>query len=169
MFTPDQQKVLNHLDKGNVHPFNPDSEAIFQEMKRKIASTLGADIEVLHRGSTSLGIAGQREVDIYIPVQDSQMQEVVAKLQELFGIPPKSIYESERVKFLQDANGVRVEIMVVNRDHKSWIEGEAAFKYIESHPEAKEEYEKLKIEASGLPYKEYQAKKVEFLNRILGL
>jgi len=169
MITPDQQNILNHLDGGNVHPYNPDSENIFQNMKQKIKSVLGQKVEVLHRGSSALGIAGQKEVDIYIPVEEEQMKEIVAKLQQLFGISPKSIYEAERIKFLQDINGIRVEIMVVNKNHKSWVKGEVVFQYIKNHNDELKEYEKLKKEASGLPYKEYQARKDEFFNYVLNL
>ena len=136
METSEKENALNQHNKENVYSYNPVSENIFQDIKTRIHSVLGAGTEILHRGSTALGIAGQREVDIYIPVAVEQMQEFSTKLEKLFGTPPKSIYESERIKFIQDSNGIRVEIMIVNKNHKSWIEGEAAFEHIKNNEDA---------------------------------
>lgn len=167
MITPDQ-KTLNHVEKENMYPFNPDSENIYNNIKQRVQSVLGDKFEVLHRGSSALGIAGQKEVDIYIPVLEKDMNEVVKKLEQLFGISPKSIYIGERIKFLQEINSIRVEIMVVNKDHKSWIEGEDVFSRIKGSNSLLKEYETLKMEASSLPYKEYQARKVDFFNKVIG-
>lgn len=168
MLTPDQKDTSNNAEKENLHPFNPESGSIFNSIKEKIHAVLGDKFEVLHRGSSALGIAGQKEIDIYIPVAEEDMDKVAKLLEQLYGIPPKSIYIRERIKFLQDVNGTRIEVMVVNKDHKSWIEGEDAFSRIKENNSLLKEYEQLKREASSLPYKEYQARKVAFFNKVIG-
>ena len=71
MLTPKQKKWINHLpddDKIMIFSFDKTSQDVFEKIKEKIQTNLDMEIKVEHRGSTSLGIAGQNEIDVYIPV-----------------------------------------------------------------------------------------------------
>lgn len=73
MLTKEQKKWLEHLsnvDKIKVAPYNPKVKIVFDKIKKDIQQFLGK-VEIVHRGSTSLKIAGQGEIDLYIPVIDS--------------------------------------------------------------------------------------------------
>ncbi len=170
LYSGQRPDLIKLLVEGQGRPYlgNPESEIIFNSIKEKIHAVLGDQFEVLHRGSSALGIAGQKEIDIYIPVAEEDMDKVVKVLEQLYGIPPKSIYIRERIKFLQDVNGTRIEVMVVNKSHTSWVEGETFFERIKDNSSMLKEYEQLKREASRLPYKEYQDRKVAFFNKVIG-
>ena len=75
MITRKQQKWIDHLsdvDKIKIVPFDPTAKDKFQKVKQQIKGALGKDIPVVHRGASSLGISGQDEIDIYIPVPPRQ-------------------------------------------------------------------------------------------------
>ena len=169
MLTPAQEQWLNHLsDTGAVTivPYDPECEEKFKSIKQRIQSVLGNNTEVLHRGASALGISGQAEIDIYIPVSQENFDAAVAEIQKTFG-KPYSVYPLERTKFILFARQTKMEIMVVNQSCKSWIDGELHFNYLKKHPEALEKYRKLKEEGAGLSNRAYYRRKIEFINEIL--
>ena|SRR3990167_3268159 len=68
MLTPEQEKWVETLSEKPVSiiPYDPRSEKIFEIVKEKIKNALGSDVVVEHRGSSSLGISGQDEIDVQI-------------------------------------------------------------------------------------------------------
>jgi GrpB-like predicted nucleotidyltransferase (UPF0157 family) len=71
MLTPAQEKWLEHLsdmDSVEICPADSKAREKFLEIKRRIQSELGDEVPIEHRGSTSFGISGQGELDVYIPV-----------------------------------------------------------------------------------------------------
>lgn len=171
MLTPEQEKWVSHLNTtGIVQIFLYDEKAPekFEKIKSQIQSAIGTDFEILHRGASSLGISGQREIDVYIPMTPEQIEELTPKMEAVFG-KPKSIYPNERTKFLAKIDGTTIEIMLTNKEHQSWVNGERFINYLKENPETLEKYRKLKEECAGLNCQQYYRKKIEFINEILGI
>lgn len=169
MLTPAQQKWVDHLSDTNkieIFPFDPKCNEKFEQVKSQIQSVIGTEFEILHRGATSLDISGQREIDVYIPIPPEQIEELVPKMERVFG-KPKSIYPLERTKFIAKVDGTMIEIMLTNRDHQSWIDGERFVNYLRANPGALEKYRILKEESAGVNTREYYRRKMEFINEIL--
>jgi GrpB-like predicted nucleotidyltransferase (UPF0157 family) len=169
MITLEQQKWIDHLSdtsKTEIFPFDPKSGDKFEQIKSQIQSILGTDIEVLHRGASSLGISGQKEIDVYIPIPPEKIDEFAVEMEKVFG-KPKSIYLLERTKFLAYIDGTKLEIMLTNKDHQNWVNGERFFNYIKGNKEALESYKKLKEEGNGVSCREYYRRKTEFINDVL--
>lgn len=169
MLTKEQEDWINHLsDTGSVKiaPFDPESSRKFEVIKKEVQSILGTDREVLHMGASGLGISGQPEIDVYIPVAADDFDKTTLKLQEIFG-KPYSIYPMERVKFMRSVEGTKIELMIVNESRKSWIDNKIFFSYLKNNSNALERYRKLKEEGAGLSNRSYYRKKIEFINEIL--
>ncbi|MCX6716131.1 MAG: GrpB family protein [Candidatus Taylorbacteria bacterium] len=169
MITREQEEWLSHLsDTGSVKivPFDPKSDQKFENIKRQIQSLLGNETEVLHRGASALGISGQPEIDIYIPVSAKRFDHVVSEMQIKFG-KPYSVYPLERTKFILSVDGTKLEIMVVNESCKSWTNNEIFYEYMKKHPDALEQYRKLKEDAAGHSNRAYYRRKIEFINDIM--
>lgn len=169
MLTPEQEKWVSHLNTEGVvqiFPYDERAPEKFEQIKSQIQSVLG-DVEVLHRGASGLGISGQKEIDVYIPLTSEQIEEYTPKMEEVFG-KPKSVYPLERTKFLSKIDGTTIEIMLTNKDHDSWINGERFFNYLSENAEELEQYKKLKEECTGLNCQQYYRKKIEFINEVLG-
>ena len=163
-------KQQNFIDRQSdniikVLPFDLRANEKFEEIKKQIQAIIG-NVEVIHRGSTGLGIAGQPEIDVYIPVLSGEMPVLATELEKTWG-KPKSIYPDERTKFIRYVDGTMVEVMLVNKMCESWKEGEMFFDYLKNHEDARKEYEKLKGVGEDLSYKEYYKRKFEFMNDIL--
>jgi hypothetical protein len=69
------------------------------------------------RGSTFLGISGQGEVDLYIPIAKKYFNNYLAKLIKYLG-EPGSIYELRRARFIKYIDGIKIEIFLINKNSK---------------------------------------------------
>lgn len=168
MLTSDQKAWLNHLndtDSVRVSGFNPSVKDAFKKIKAELMAIVG-DAPILHRGSTSLGIAGQGEIDLYIPVAKKNFNITLKKLESHLG-KPGSIYEMRRVRFVKYIDGIKVEIFLINRNLPDWTNCLKFERYLRQHPADLIAYEKLKIKNAGKSTKIYYTEKNKFINKIL--
>ncbi|MBU2101317.1 GrpB family protein [Patescibacteria group bacterium] len=169
MLTPEQQKWIDHLgdeNKVNIVPFDPTSEEKFQKIKKKIHQELGSQFDIQHRGASGMGISGQDEIDVYVPVSKDIFDTALAKLKIIFG-KPASHYELERARFRADMKNKRIDVFLINEDSSAWINCIKFEGYIRAHAECLEEYKKLKEKMSGFSVRDYYRNKIEFINEIL--
>ena len=171
MVTLEQEQWLNHLNDSNsieIFPYDELAGEKFERIKRLLVSVLGEGQEILHRGSSSLKISGQKEIDIYISVAPIIFNSILPTLEQVFG-PPRSHYPLERVCYVAAVDGTKVEIFVINNESIGWFDSIRFETYLQQNPETLNEYRILKIESAGLSTREYYRKKIEFINKILSI
>ena len=98
MLTPDQEKWIAHLSNTDtiaVVSFDPTCNEKFERVKQKLQSRLGNEAGIEHHGASSLGISGQDEIDVYIPVKPEKFDKYVNLVQGLLS-KPRSLYPLER-------------------------------------------------------------------------
>lgn len=116
MLSSEQQKWINHLrDDDNVviKPYDPSCVEKFDRVKNRIVDALGNQTLVEHRGATSLGISGQDEIDVYLPVPESRFKSLLLPVKNIFG-KPKSVYPLERARFVTEESGKHIDIFLKN-------------------------------------------------------
>lgn len=169
MLSKKQKDWLNHLSskkKIAILPFDPRVNEIFLKVKNKIQDNLGKDTRVEHRGASSLGISGQDEIDVYVPVPPSEFDSYIPKMSKVFG-EPRSLYPLERVRFSDEIDGKKIDLFLINEEHDDWINGCRFENYLKSHVKDLERYRKLKEKMNEFTVKEYYTRKNEFINKIL--
>ena len=169
MLTKEQEKWIEHLsdtDKIEIVLFDPHSQAEFEGIKSLIQSKLGSTVRVEHHGASSMGISGQNEIDIYVPVPASLFDSFINKMTEIFGEPHR-IYPLERARFNAGDDKKKIDVHLVNEEHDNWRNSEKFETYLKTHPEALEQYRILRENGDGLTIREYYRQKVEFINDIL--
>ncbi len=167
MLTVEQEKWLEHLnstDKIEILAYNPESNIVFEEIKKEIHNFL-PEVEVLHCGSTALEILGQSEIDIYVPVLEKDFDRYLEKMKEHFG-QPASFYPLERVRFVRRDNRMKITIFLMNQELDKWKDHIKFENYLKENKEALQKYIKVKEESNGLSTREYYRKKLEFINEI---
>jgi len=170
MITSEQEKWLSKLDDTDsvkIYPADPKASEKFKKIKEYMQSVLGVDIDIVHRGATSLGISGQGELDVYIPVHEEEFDFLVRSVQKIFG-EPGSLYPHERARFVTSVDDTKVEVFVINQKGKSWIDGCKFEEYLKKDSRVLEDYRKLKEKGAGLSTRKYYKRKIEFINDILG-
>ena len=163
MLTKKQREWINHLpddDRVEILPFDETSQEKFEKVKEFIKANLGNETRVEQCGSTSLGIAGQNEIDIYIPVPASVFytNTLVLELAKIYG-PPKSIHKT-RIRFQFIDDGKRIDIFLIDEESTEWINGVKFENYLKTHKRALKEYERLKHECNGLSMRKFYERKV---------
>lgn len=169
MLTEKQEKWVQNLSNESIIsivPFDPNCQAIFNNIKFIIQSKLGKQQRVEHRGASSLGISGQDEIDIHIPVPEKNFNELINPLGELFG-PVKGHYPLERARFNTIIDGKKIEIFLINEDSPAWLEGQKFYEYLRNNSEALEQYRILKESLNGFTTRKYYREKLEFMNEVL--
>lgn len=170
MLTENQKRWIGNLrddDEVKIYPFDKISEEKFKKVKAEILERILREIDVEHRGSTSLGIAGQNEIDMYIPLSPEEFcnGEFVSELTALYG-PPKSIHKT-RTRFQTIEDGKKIDIFLIDEESSEWLDGLKFEDYLKNHEEALREYEELKYRCDGLSTRKFYEKKVAFINDIL--
>ncbi len=171
MLTAEQEKWIAHLsdqDQISIVPFDPTAQHKFEVVKDQIRAVLGEGTRVEHRGATSLGISGQDEIDVYVPVPESQFNGLLPVLSAAFG-PPRSHYPLERARFVTFVEGKHIDIFLINESCHGWLDGNRFDNYLRSHPDVLRRYCLLKEAGHGLSTREYYRRKLEFFNKILAL
>jgi GrpB-like predicted nucleotidyltransferase (UPF0157 family) len=165
-----KEKWLSHLSNkpGEVKivPYDITAPEKFEKVKNFIQSKLGQHVRVEHRGSTALGISGQDEIDVYIPVLPNDFDRFVSLVTELCG-DPRSVYPLQRARFRTEESGKKIDLFVVNEQSKDWIDGERFASYLKKNADALEAYKELKELGAGLSTQEYYRRKDAFIEKIL--
>jgi GrpB-like predicted nucleotidyltransferase (UPF0157 family) len=170
MITKDQKKWLEHLssvDKVALKPYDPNTPKLFREIKKNIISKIGK-ASIYHRGASYLKISGQDEIDIYVPVAPISFSKYVEKMTKAFG-KPGSLYPSIRARFRLNGYQKHIDVFVINKKDKGWIDSEIFTKYLKFNKKILDEYRKIKENANGLSITKYYTKKTVFINKILKL
>jgi GrpB-like predicted nucleotidyltransferase (UPF0157 family) len=169
MLTKADINWLEHLSNSRrikIVPYDPDVQNIFNAQRNEILNILGQQTIVLHGGSSGLGISGQDEIDIFIPVSRALFDKTVKKLTVAYGLPG-SYYAQERVRFNRYVKRKKIEVFVVNKSSVRWKRSVAFENYLRTHSVALKAYNKLKEEANGKGVKDYYRLKLEFANEVI--
>ena len=169
MLTPEIEAWLSTLPNDKVVtilPFDPTAEEKYQKVKQQIQNVLGEGISVVHRGSTSLGISGQSEIDIYVPSEPSEFDALHKKLVSVLG-KPHSILPLQRIRWSLFVDGKRADVFLSNVRHSDWIEGVAFECICKTTPHVLRAYEKLKQESNGWTVQDFYRKKAQFIDAVL--
>src|SRR3989344_2957947 len=121
MLTREQENWISHLSKEKiveVLPYNPKTKEVFTKAKEEIEVFLGK-VEILHCGSTALGISGQGEVDLYVPIDENRFNAYLEKMIEHFD-EAVSIYPLRRARFVKYIDDIKVEIFLINKETDDW-------------------------------------------------
>src|SRR5687767_13419515 len=118
MLRPEQEQWLAHLrddDKVVIRPYDATTQEKFESVKQKIQASLGEETRVEHRGATSLGISGQDEIDVYVPVSPSKFDSLLEPLSRVFG-EPRSLYPLSRARFVTFERGKHIDVFLINEE-----------------------------------------------------
>ncbi|OGZ30306.1 MAG: hypothetical protein A2931_02065 [Candidatus Niyogibacteria bacterium RIFCSPLOWO2_01_FULL_45_48] len=169
MLTEDQIKYLATIpdnQKVAVKPFNPRGLCVAKQIIADIKS-VEPDLKVILLGSLPLGISGQEDIDIDAFCIKSEQPKHFDNFKKLFGEPSRRGKNSIGWDFQKEGFGVSVWLTDPTAETtKAQVR---VFGLLKNNPDLLREYEGIKEMTKNLSYKEYQTKKYEFYNRILGL
>lgn len=169
MLSSEQEMWLERLsdeERVVIVSFDPTSQTRFEQIKTRIQSVLGSDFEVVHRGSSALGISGQDEIDVCVLVSPELFDEILLVLEKALG-KPRSVYPKDRARFSVELEGKKIDLFLTNKEHDGWLNSVKFENYLRTHPEVLQAYRLLKENLNGATMREYYRQKIEFINDIL--
>ncbi len=169
MLTADQEKYLFTIpeDKiADIKAFDAKVRIVAEDIIKEIERDVPG-LEIFFGGASALGIAGQNDIDINLLGNPDEYEKFTPSLIGLFGEPAKT--SPTLVKWELVRGGFDVELYLTDRNSPVLQEQIKTFEILHSNPELKNEYEKIKISANGLSFREYMKRKYEFFNKILNI
>lgn len=150
----------------SIESYDPQVTKVGKFLVRKI-NKLYPELKVHFIGSAVLGIAGQRDIDLYAECFPRNFGRYIPGLISLFG-PPTKI----RRKFIQwrlMKNGCLVELLLIDPSTDMFNLPLKTFELMKNNKKILQEYKKIKGLSSGLSVREYHKKRLQFFNKILRL
>lgn len=167
MLTKDQKNYLNKIPankKVKISPFNKKVTKTADEIIDAIRK-IYPSLEVIHMGTSALGISGQNDIDIYAFSDPSNFDKYLPGLTKLFG---KSTGKHNTfIEWNFNKNGFGVEFYLTAPDSETMMQQITVFKTLKANKKLLKEYENLKSTMDGQSFRDYQRKKYEFYNKIL--
>jgi GrpB-like predicted nucleotidyltransferase (UPF0157 family) len=160
-----------------VVPYNEAWPSLFFEKRTRIEAAIGPWVEeTKHVGSTAVpGLAAKPVIDIMVGVKSLEDSPIL--VERLVGIGYEYMPEFERVLpfrryFRKIQEGRRThQIHLVERSNSEWWDRHLLFRdYLRAHPEAAEEYARLKYDLShrfGEDRVAYTDAKTDFISEVV--
>lgn len=167
MLTADEIDFLSKIPDDKVvtvKPFDPKTHRIAERIIQKIHSVL-PQLDVKHMGASALGISGQNDIDLYILSNPIDFDKYLSQLKPLFGEPKSRKYDSVAWNF--EKEGCEVELYLADPNSEPMQRQINIFETLRTNPIFRKEYEELKQNLNGKPFREYQRKKYEFYNKVI--
>lgn len=144
-------------------PWTPKIREAANALTRKIHQA-APELEVLFMGAAALGLPGKNDIDLDILCDEADIQKYTTVLVTILGQPKSTknnltaweykLGEFEVDAILSDPKTSHVPIQ------------KKRFEVLRSNPILLAEYKKLKEECDGLPYEDYEKRKVAFLKKV---
>jgi len=158
-------------------PYQPAWAELFRQEAERLRAALGGQVvRIEHVGSTSIpGVDAKPILDIVVAVRD--MADVTASEKALRSLGYIHKFENDRpgrlyfVKRLPDDRTTH-HLNITQLGTECWFTHVAFRDYLREHPEAREEYRKVKldlVEGYAADRAAYQESKGAFIERILSL
>ncbi len=170
MLTPNQVGYLATVPEGKVThiaPFNPATQTTAQEIIHEVESECPS-VKTYYIGSSKLGIAGENDIDLSF-FAGNEFNTCLRAFEKRYGTPGHRSSKNNYANWELVRNGFPVEIHLSDFVDTGFQEQLDTQKILESNENLRNEYEQLKIQCDGLPWKQYLIKKYEFWNKVLGL
>lgn len=146
-----------------ILPFDPDTKNIGVDLVRKIRAK-HRDLQVHFVGSASLGIPGQKDIDLLAECQPKDFHKYLPALIEIFGNDYK-----RRAKFVEwhiTYKGCDVQLMLIDPMHRTFRDIMEVSSLFKEDKALLEKYKQIKIDCNGESLREYKRRRLEFFNQI---
>lgn len=153
-------------EKVVISPFDPEGKRLADKFIKEISHAL-PDHSTHLIGSVGLGIAGRRDIDIFIECPPHSFTLATEKLQPLFGEPDtrKAQYREWR----KEQEGWEVDILLIDPQSEKFKYQTGVVWRMQRDPVLLREYEQLKYSLNGKSERDYEREKQKFFLKVEGV
>jgi hypothetical protein len=157
--------VYSNQEKIRIYPYDPKSKAVAANILTRIQK-LKLNLPVHFVGSSSLKIAGVRDIDFLIECPKTKLKLVEPKLTQLWKCPVK--IKSELIEWVFVSSGFEVEILLIDPESIIYKRDINIFNLLNQNREYLHKYEQLKFSLNGKSLRQYDLAKSKFLKSVPG-
>ena len=167
--TKDQKKYLRKIPVNKIVKIYPFDRNISKVSKKIIQAVkvIYPDLEIRHLGASALGISGQNDLDIYAFANPSGFDKFLPGLIKLFGKPLHKHETFIEWNFIK--SGFAIQFYLTDPNSSSMKDQIKVFEILKKNGKLLSRYEILKKTMNGKSFREYQRKKYDFFNKVLGV
>lgn len=148
-----------------LEPWTPEVKNVAENLINTIKSVV-PELEVLFMGAAALELPGKNDIDLDILCDHNDITYYCEKLIPILGMPKE--INNDLAAWNYEVNGFEIDLILSDPKTSHVPIQQKVFENLKNNNTLKEEYKKLKIECDGVPYAEYERRKIEFFeNKIL--
>lgn len=155
--------MYSSSERVSIEPYNPEGRKIADGLLTEIRAMV-PDLTVHLIGSVCMGIAGQRDIDIFIECPRQAFRIYRVLLSNIYGKPTREKREYLEWQFERDA--WEVDVLLIDPTSEKFQDQTSVVWAIQKDPKLLSQYEQLKLSFNGAPFRDYERAKGAFLNHL---
>lgn len=142
-----------------MQPWTPKLKETSEKLIDRIQA-VAPELEVLFMGAAALGLPGKNDIDLDILCNISDITTYTEALLPILGVPKETSRALTAWEFQLD--GFEIDVILSDPTISHVPLQQKCFEILKANPELLTKYRKLKEACNGLPYAEYERRKVAF-------
>ena len=147
----------------HLQAWTPQVLEVAQNVMRDI-QRITPELEVLFMGAAALKLPGKNDIDLDILCAADDVPSYTKKLIAVLGKPEEELPHQTAWEFTQD--GFEIDCILSDPSISHVPLQKRRFELLQSNPQLLEAYKQLKIACDGLPYEQYEKRKIAFLEKL---
>lgn len=143
----------------HLQPWAPQVKVVADKLIHDIHG-VAPELEVLFMGAAALGLPGKNDIDLDILCSKDDLDTYTEKLTPLLGAPAKVSDATTAWKFM--LSGYEIDCILSDPVTSHVPLQRKRFEILKSSPDLQHNYRRLKEKCDGLPYAEYERRKIDF-------
>lgn len=144
----------------HLQPWTPKVRETAEMLINRI-HTVAPNLEVLFMGAAALELPGKNDIDLDILCGKADIQAYTVRLIPILGEPKTTNDRLSAWEF--ELDGFEIDAILSDPSTSHVPLQRRRFEILKANPTLLDGYKKLKIASDGLPYDEYERRKVAFL------
>ena len=156
--------TYSNTKKVLIQEYNPKAKEIALYFMNTLKKTL-PELQVEYIGSSSFGIAGEPEIDLYVKANSTAFPKYVPLLNKILGRPSR--IGKTLVQWFFTYKDYKMDIALIDPSSHQYKEEMKIIEVFRQNKEILHEYDKLKHSAIGKTIRHYQQKKLAFFDWVM--
>jgi hypothetical protein len=152
--------------KVKIYSYSPKLRKFGMELIERIAGNF-PELKIHFVGSVALGLSGVKDVDIVVECSPLHFTDYIKYMTEFLGKPKK--ITPNFIEWQCIRKDFQIEVLFIDPSCRLFKLEMEAFTKLKKSKRYLAAYERMKQEANGISYREYQRRKLAFFHNVVGI
>lgn len=151
------------VKKVHIQKYDPQTHAYGLSLVKKIRSII-PQTKVHYLGSSSLGIDGENDIDIFVEYEPGSFHQTLTLLKKIITYPYK--LKKGKAEWHYTYKGISIDILLIDSHNPKLEEQLTIYRLLHDYPFIQNAYIHLKYRLDGKSMREYSRAKISFFNAL---